>query len=272
MVEDHLRHLRRRNLRPSTIEQRGRALRRLGRGHDLARISGEEIEDWLDARDLTPSSRASEISHIRGFYRWAVMEDVLDSDPTLRVVRPRVPKRLPRPMPEPDLAMAVELAPQPIRSMLMIAAFAGLRACEISRLEGEHVLPADGVLLVMEDKGGGMSSVPIAPPLRAVFAGLPRSGPLFLLTDGRRMRPHNVSHWCNNYLHSIGIGHTLHTLRHRFGTAVYEASGRDLRATQELLRHKTPVSTALYTWLSPGHLADAVNRVPAVSRQERLPW
>lgn len=272
MVEDHLRHLRRRNLRPSTIEQRGRALRRLSRTCDLARVTGEEIEDWLDARDLIPSSRASEISHIRGFYKWALMEGVLEHDPTLRVVRPRVPKRLPRPMPEPDLAVAVQMAPPQIRAMLMIAAFAGLRACEIARLEGEHVQLSDGVLLVMEDKGGGMSSVPIAPALRPVFASLPQSGPLFLLTDGRRMRPHNVSHWCNNYLHALGISHTLHTLRHRFGTAVYEASGRDLRATQELLRHKTPVSTALYTWLSPGHLAEAVNRVPAVSRQDPLPW
>jgi integrase/recombinase XerC len=148
--------------------------------------------------------------------------------------------------------------------MLMIAAFAGLRACEIARLDGEHVLRDLDVLLIAEDKGGGVSSVPIAPPLRSVFAGLPQSGPLLLRTDGQRFRPHNVSHWCNNYLHSIGISHTLHSLRHRFGTAVYRASGRDLRATQELLRHRTPVSTAMYTWVDPGDLATAVDRIPAV--------
>lgn len=272
MVEDHLRHIRRRNLRPSTIEQRRLALARLGRSHDLARVTTEQLEDWLDTRSLGPPARASEISHLRSFYKWAVIEGVLDHDPTVRLVRPKLPRRLPRPMPEADLAMAVQMAPEPIRSMLMLAAFAGLRACEISGLEGEHILQRDGVILVMDGKGGGMSSVPIAPPLRPVLRSLPESGPLFFLTDGRRMRPHNVSHWCNRYLHDMGISHTLHSLRHRFGTTVYEASGRDLRATQELLRHKTPVSTAIYTWISPGHLADAVNRIPGVSRQEPLPF
>jgi site-specific recombinase XerD len=265
MVEDHLRHIRRRNLRPSTIEQRRRALERLGRSHNLARVSTEQIEDWLDGRELQPEGRATEISHLRGFYKWAVMEGRLTHDPTLRLVRPRIPRRLPRPIPEDDLSMAVEMAPEPIRAMLMLAAFAGLRACEIAGLEGQHVLRRDGVILVAEGKGGGMSSVPIAPALEPVFNGLPTSGPLFFLSDGRRMAPHNVSHWCNNYLHNMGITHSLHALRHRFGTAVYAASGRDLRATQELLRHRSPVSSAIYTWVSPGHLADAVAALPSIA-------
>lgn len=268
---DHLRHIRRRNLRPSTIEQRGRALRRLARCHDLTRVSTEEIEDWLDSRDLEPGSRASEISHIRAFYKWAYIEGRIPVDPTVRLVRPRVPKRLPRPMPEPELAVAVMMAHEPIRSMLLIAAFAGLRACEIARLEGEHVMMGEGVLLVEEGKGGGMSSVPLSPQLRPVFLGLPSSGPLFFLSDGRRMRPHNVSHWCNRYLHGIGISHTLHSLRHRFGTAFYHASGRDLRATQEVMRHLSPVSTAGYTWVDPGHLADAVGRLPNIGAARATP-
>lgn len=247
MVEDHLRYLGRRNLRPSTITQRRRALDRLSRNHDLARVSTEDIEDWLDARDMGPEARATEISHLRGFYKWAVMEERLERDPTLRLVRPRLARKLPRPMSESDLQMAVDLATEPIRSMLMLAAFAGLRACEIAGLEGDHVRRDDRVLLVLEGKGGGMSSVPIAPDLDATVLRMPESGPVFLLTDGRPMAPHNVSHWCNRYLHSIGISHTLHCARHRFGTAVYQASGRDLRVTQELLRHRSPVVTALYT-------------------------
>lgn len=272
LVDDHLRHLRRRNLRPSTIDQRRRALARLSRRYDLTRVTTEQIEDWLDGRQIQPEGRATEISHLRGFYKWAVMERKLDHDPTVRLVRPRLARRLPRPMPEGDLAMAVEVAPPQIKAMLMLAAFAGLRACEIAGLCGEHIQVGERVILIAEGKGGGMSSVPISPALEPILRGLPKSGPLFHLTDGRPMKPHNVSHWCNRYLHDMGITHTLHSLRHRFGTAVYAASGRDLRATQELLRHRTPVSTAIYTWVSPGHLADAVNRLPSVGQQERLPW
>lgn len=272
MVDDHLRHLGRRNLRPSTIQQRRRALRRLARSHDLTRVTTDELEQWLDGRDMGAEARACEISHLRGFYRWALDEGRLSQDPAAKLVRPKIARRLPRPMPEPDLEVAIQMAGEPVRSMLMLAAFAGLRACEIARLEGEHIHRAAGVILVVEGKGGGMSSVPMAPVLVPVLRRLPRSGPLFFLSDGRRVAPHNVSHWCNNFLHSLGIRHTLHSLRHRFGTTVYEASGRDLRTTQELLRHRTPVSTALYTWVSPGHLATAVDRIPVVGNQERLPW
>lgn len=270
MVEDHLRHLRRRNLRPSTIQQRRRALVRLGRSHDLARVTTEEIEDWLDARDLGAEARATEISHLRGFYKWAVAKERLAADPTLRLVRPKLPRRLPRPMSEGDLRMAIEMAREPERSMLMLGAFAGLRACEVAGLRGEHI--RDGVILVAEGKGGGMSSVPIAPDLEPTIRRLPESGPCFLLSDGRPMAPHNVSWRCNTYLHSLGIDASFHQTRHRFGTAVYEASGRDLRATQELLRHASPVSSAIYTWVSPAHLADAVGKLPHIGGQERLPW
>jgi integrase len=181
-------------------------------------------------------------------------------------VRPKLGRKLPRPMPEADMQMAVEMAGEPIRSMLMLAGFAGLRACEIAGLRGEHIRRDDRVILVAEGKGGGMSSVPIAPDLWPFVERLPESGWCFLLTDGRPMAPHNVSHWCNRFLHSIGIDHSLHTLRHRFGTAVYAASGRDLRVTQDLLRHRSPVVTSLYTWVSPGHLADAVAALPSMRR------
>lgn len=272
LLGEHLRHLKRRNLRPSTIEQRRRALGRLSRAMDLETATTEAIEDWLDARDLTAGGRATEISHLRGFYRWAVAEGRLEHDPTIKLVRPKEPRRLPRPIPEGDLAMAVELAPPAIRAMLMLAAFAGLRAIEIAGLCGEHVHLDRGVLLVGEGKGGGMSSVPIAPSLVPVLRDLPESGPCFRLSDGRQMRPHNVSHLCNRYLHGLGIEHTLHSLRHRFGTQAYIATDRDLRATQELLRHRTPVSTAIYTWVDPGRLGEAVKRLPVVGQQERLPW
>lgn len=272
LLGEHLRHLRRRNLRPSTIEQRRRSLERLGRRYDLARVTTEEIEDWLDDRDLSPEGRATEISHLRGFYRWAVAEGRLDRDPTLKLVRPKIARRLPRPIPEGDLSMAVELAPWPIRAMLMLAAFAGLRAIEIAGLRGEHVMLDQGVILVAEGKGGGMSSVPIPPALVPVLRDLPREGPCFRLKDGRQTQAHNVSHWCNDYLHGLGISHTLHSLRHRYGTQVYVATGRDLRATQELLRHATPVSSAIYTWVDPGHLAESVARLPPIGHQTRLPW
>lgn len=141
-----------------------------------------------------------------------------------------------------------------------------LRAKEISGLRGEHIQwhLDPPILIVEEQKGGDMGAVPLAPVLVDELAGHPRTGWVFPRRDGKPgpTPPWLVSRLCNDHLHSIGITHTLHTARHRFGTQVYRASGRDLRLTQELLRHKTPVSTAIYTWVDPADGAQAVTRLP----------
>ncbi|MEZ5382907.1 MAG: tyrosine-type recombinase/integrase [Microthrixaceae bacterium] len=83
--------------------------------------------------------------------------------------------------------------------------------------------------------------------------GLPQTGWVFPHTYDQDMpiRPWSVSTKAAAYLRSCGIDATIHQLRHRFATAVYQTSGRDLRTTQELMRHATPVSTAIYTWIDP---------------------
>ena len=77
------------------------------------------------------------------------------------------------------------------------------------------------------------------------------------------VRPHLVSHLANNYLHDMGITHTLHTLRHWFGTNLHQAAGGDLRVTQEGMRHRSPVTTAGYAWVGASDVAAAVGRISA---------
>jgi site-specific recombinase XerD len=49
---------------------------------------------------------------------------------------------------------------------------------------------------------------------------------------------------------------TAHTLRHRFGTVAYQATG-DIRAVQELLGHASPTTTAIYTKVTDGAMRRA---------------
>jgi integrase len=57
---------------------------------------------------------------------------------------------------------------------------------------------------------------------------------------------------------SIALGGrwTLHTLRHRFGTAAYRGS-HDLRAVQELLGHSSPATTQIYVAVNEDSLREA---------------
>lgn len=267
----HFRHLtQHRNLRPSTVAQRRRALRRferyLGDAPILAATPADLI-GFLD-RPLTPEGRATELSHLTGFYRWALQEEFLEVDPTIRLARPHLGRRRPRPMPDEDAARALREAPPRVRPWLYLAAYAGLRACEISGLRASDLLwTADPPLLLIEQsKGGDQASMPMSVILIEALRGcaLPTTGWLFPRRDGGPgpTPPHMVSRYTNEYLHGLGITHTLHTLRHWFGTNTYRASKRDLRQTQELMRHRTPVSTAIYTFVDPGEAARIVDLLP----------
>ena len=217
-------------------------------------------------RGLAAETAAAEVSHLRGFYRWALAEGLIDSDPTVRLERPARPRHLPRPMPYEHVLYALTNAPDPLRDWYHLAAYAGLRACEIGPLRGEDA--RGGVLLIREQKGGDQATVPLAPVLQARLARYPHSGWLFPHRGRGPVGPTSagqVQRHANRWLHAHGIPETLHQLRHFYGTEVYRASGHDLRLTQELLRHRSPASTAIYTALDPDRGPSVVALLPGAA-------
>lgn len=268
-LDEHLSHLRALNRRTGTVYQRRLALERLERFAEmpLSELDGDTIARWCAQPQLGPDARASRVSHARGFYRWLVETGRRPDDPTLRLRRPRRDRRLPRPMADDHARTAMLHAPSPIREWLHLAAYAGLRACEIAPLRGEDAVLDSGarVLVIRESKGGDTSAVPISAVLLPVVEALPRRG-WWWPAGPRSHTPHvsagQVSKRTNRYLHELGIPETLHTLRHWYGTHVYRATGRDLRATQELMRHRSMASTVGYTWIDLGAAARALDALP----------
>jgi integrase/recombinase XerC len=168
---------------------------------------------------------------------------------------------VPRPISEADLARALATAPPLIRAWMMLAAFAGLRACEIALVHGEHVVRGDSPYLILpETKGGGAATVPLSDVLLEELARWPAQGPLWQASGP--MHYQVVSRKVNKHLASLGIRAGLHSLRHRFGTMAYRTSGHDIRQTQELLRHASPATTAVYTQLDPRGGVSVVNAIP----------
>lgn len=273
VLDAHLAELAWRNYRPSTITQRQRTIARLTRatGAPPEQATTEQIRSHLDrtqrdGQPLAASTRVAELAHLAGFFGWLVLEGRRVDDPTTRVHRPRTPRWVPRPIGEDDLGRAVAAASDRVRPILLLAAFAGLRACEIAPLKGEHVDLASGELWVEEGKGGHAGTVALAPALAAELGGMPRRGWLFPRLDGRagHIPPHIVSKLANHHLHRLGISDTLHALRHRYGTQVYRVGGRDIRLTQEMMRHRSIVSTAVYTQVDMSEAAGVVGLLPAL--------
>ena len=79
--------------------------------------------------------------------------------------------------------------------------------------------------------------------------------PLFVNKFGRRLSTRGVARLLEKYLRQTGLDSrtTPHTLRHSFATHLLDR-GADIRSVQELLGHKSLVTTQIYTHVSTAGL------------------
>jgi integrase/recombinase XerC len=202
-----------------------------------------------------PETRRAYACHIRSFYRWAKAAGVVSEDPSEVLTLPTVPRHLPRPIEEEDLAFALAEAQPKMAAVLTLAAYAGLRSCEIAGLEWSDLRrEQDGTVFlhIRHGKGHKERTVEVGQVvLRALHRyGVKRRGAMFFGNDGQPINARSISSSGNRFLARHGIDATMHQLRHRFGTVAYQLS-RDLRLVQEMLGHASPQTTAGYTRTSP---------------------
>ena len=153
---------------------------------------------------------------------------------------------------------SLELTGQP-RSWLMLAALAGLRCCEIARVRGEHLTEQGGHGWLFIPSREGRAPGPGAGPAGAARGAARRrcSGRAVVGGERGELCP---SAGTVRYAGSA-LTATMHQARHYFGTTMYRAR-RDLRATQELMRHSSPTTTAMYTLVEDSELSELVESVP----------
>lgn len=251
----------RRGNRPGAIETRQiriRAFMRwLGEEKRILNATRDDIETFLDLRSIGPKTRYGWISHLHAFYRWAITEELTERDPTAKIIRPRLRRNLPRPAATDDLMHAIEQGSPKHRAWVLLAAFEGLRCCEIAGLRREDVLESEGLLRVVHGKGGVERILPLHPDVLAALRALPmpRTGWLFYRAAGGPYNATHVSVEFNAFLRDVGVNSTAHAARHWFGTHLY-AKTKDLRLVQEMLGHASPTTTAIYVAFDK-HLANS---------------
>jgi integrase/recombinase XerD len=241
---------------PQTIKTRLSGIETLCRHagvSSVTAITAEHVTAWLGDCEA-PWTRCTYWVTVRCWVTWALAEGIICADPTARLAKPRTPKCVPRPVS--DNVITALLANPPnarVRAYVALAALAGLRVHEIAKLRGEDV---ETGWLYVDGKGGSRCAIPLHPQLATIAAAMPPVDWWF---------PHNGSHvsgeWVSTCirraLRAVGSNATAHQLRHSFGTAVLRSS-HDLRVTQELLRHSSPASTAIYTQVADLDKVDAI--------------
>lgn len=228
-----------------TIYQHIYHVRRFAQWADLPppEIESEHLADYLAAHDWKPATRRAARAALRGFFTWAHNLGHVAQNPTTALLA--APARPGKPRPATDIALqsGLRAADARVRLMVRLAAYAGLRCCEIARVHSNDVHDAlIGRVLHVRGKGGRERLVPLPDDLAAAIrlAG----GWLF---PGQIDGHLSAAHVSKLISRALPAGQTAHMLRHRFGTRAYALGGRDIRAVQELLGHASVSTTQIYT-------------------------
>lgn len=215
--------------------------------HDADLTAGVTIlmlEGFL-ARWPSAQSRYSVRSDIHQLYRWMLRNGVVAVDPTAGLDPPRLPRRLPSPIPAPDVARLIDNTQGRDRLIVMLAACAGLRTSEIANLCGDDVDLEHRTLTVRAGKGGKDATVPLVAELAAELALWPCRGRLVAICGpsvGDRIR---------TLLRRYGIVGRPHDLRHSFATTCARRLNGDLVAVAQLMRHSDVTTTQRYVQPQP---------------------
>lgn len=283
LVAEYLTSQRRRGLQASTVEWKQEILtawRAWLRPRRLADATADDVDRFLDERgevrgELCSRTRYHWISQLHVFYAHAMRMDHIERDPTMKVDRPKLPPLFPRPISDEHLVRAMaatKVAAPDLHAWLLLMAYAGLRCCEIARMDRADLLETNTTpVLVVHGKGNKDRIVPAHPVALAALErmGFPRTGAMFTRPRGGRWPATKVSSRTNGFLRELGIDETAHQLRHWFGTRLY-AETRDLRLVQELMGHTDPKTTSHYTMWASDEAHGAVIRLD-VERSQRRP-
>ena len=218
------------------------------------------------------ASAARALAAWRSLSRFCVRRGLIAGDPARAIPFPRLPKRLPRTLPANDLKLALDrlamaddrVAPRD-RALLELAYSSGLRLSELVGLNRGDLDRGAGLVRV-RGKGRRERIVPVGDgalrSLEGYLAARPRTlradEPVFTGPSGARLSPRTVQRAVRRRLVEVarGLGVTPHALRHSFASHMLD-QGADLRAIQEMLGHRSLVTTQVYTHVSGSRLRQA---------------
>jgi integrase/recombinase XerD len=230
---------------------------------------------WITEMGLSARSQARILSGIKAFYRYLLLEDRIEKDPTALLEGPRLGSKLPEVLTVAEIDLMLECIdlskPQGRRNKAMLETLysCGLRVTELVELQISGIFRAEGFIRII-GKGDKERLVPFSPrALKEIDLYLPdrnslsiqagNEDVLFLNRRGKMLTRNMVFTIIKELARSAGIQKTVspHTFRHSFATHLVEG-GADLRAVQEMLGHESITTTEIYTHLDSAYLREAI--------------
>ena len=221
---------------------------------------------------------ARRLASLRSFFRFGQREGWTKSNPAKPLRNPRKSRSLPHFLScdEIERLLAAPPAGDPLglrdRAILEVLYSAGLRVSELAGLNAAD-LDLPGGTVRVRGKGRRERIAPIGSYAARALAdwlavrrvsAREKSGPnapTFVNKFGRRLTTRSIGRMLEKHLRAAGLDRrtTPHTLRHSFATHLLDR-GADIRSVQELLGHKSLVTTQIYTHVSTAGLRAAYER------------
>lgn len=251
-------------LSPRTIDERADTIRRLVAftGEHPLKFTSDGIVAFLARPNLSKNSRSTYRANINAFCHWLVVDRRRKENPCDRIPRSKRKRSVPRPIADEQLAALLRVANRRrTRMMILLAALAGLRVHEIAKIRGEDLDLSARSLRVI-GKGDVDATIALSDDLLREAEAWPRQGYWFesYSRPGEPVSRKSVTSAIASAMARAGIHGTPHQLRHWYGTVLLREGG-ELRVVQELMRHQSPATTAIYTKVELVQQRAAIDRL-----------
>jgi integrase/recombinase XerD len=232
----------------------------------------EQFVKWVHELGMTAASQGRIISGLRSFYKYCILEQISETDPTILLEAPKLKRLLPDILSFEEIESIIAVIdlskPEGGRNKAILETMysCGVRVSELVNLK-ISCLYLDVGFIKVTGKGDKERLVPIGSDAikyiniyrNNIRCHIPvkkgEEDMLFLNRRGSRLTRVMIFLLLKALVKKAGITKNIspHTFRHSFATHLVEG-GADLRAVQEMLGHESITTTEIYTHLDREYL------------------
>lgn len=234
--------------------------------------------EWMNQKGISPRTQARTISGIKSFYKFLLIEEAVENDPTTLLESPRIGRKLPEILNDDEINRLIDAIDdtkaEGLRNKAILETLysCGLRVSELVDLKISN-LHFEQEFLKIGGKGEKERLVPISKrAIEDIKKYLINSRKklniekgyeniVFLNRRGKKLSRVMIFTIIKNLAEKIKLEKNIspHTFRHSFASALVQG-GADLRTVQEMLGHESILTTEIYTHLDKEYLKDTVNK------------
>jgi integrase/recombinase XerD len=236
----------------------------------------QEFLRWVNELGMTARTQARILSGIKAFYKYLLVENMAQDDPTELIEGPRIGQKLPDFLTVEEVIQLIDAIdrskPEGERNRALLETLysCGLRVSELVSLK-LSLLYGDVGFVKVTGKGNKERLIPIGQSalkqLDFYFESYRNhmqiakghEDYIFLNRRGKKLSRVMIFTIIKDLVRQTGMRPTIspHTFRHSFATHLVEG-GADLRAVQEMLGHSSIITTEIYTHLDKDFLRSEI--------------